>query len=223
MKVRKCYTAYACGFFAIHADAYDTSSGTSVPLVNQAGALGGSHQVICTGAAASAHNEVVAAEKPAAQARESATQQREQKNGWRKTAGDWLTGTANDAWNGIEPGWNSGIDFLQEHKEVVNIVMAGVGIAAFAACIVSSAGSRLVIGGVVAGAGYVNNRCVQGDSVQVAGSKLAKNLVFAGFGGGVGYGIQWLYRAGQATAGSVRIAGAGTGVPGLACAGSMRC
>lgn len=83
MKVRECYTAYACGFFATHADAYETSSGTSVPLVNQkTGTFGRGQQVIRTGAAARAHDQVVAAERAVAQAREAATQEREQKNSW---------------------------------------------------------------------------------------------------------------------------------------------
>ena len=88
VKVRECYTAYACGFFATHADAYETSSGTSVSLVNQTGTFGRGQQMIRTGAAARAHDQVVAAERAAARTREAATQRRQQKNMW-QTVTDW--------------------------------------------------------------------------------------------------------------------------------------
>lgn len=53
IKVRECYTAYACDFFRTHADGYTTSGGGSVDLVDGRGSLG-NRTLYRTGAAAAA-------------------------------------------------------------------------------------------------------------------------------------------------------------------------
>ncbi|WP_169736625.1 RHS repeat-associated core domain-containing protein [Promicromonospora kroppenstedtii] len=99
VKVRECYTAYACGFFSSHADGYTTSGGGTVGLVSYAGGSVGT-SVNQTGAAALAQAAARAAEmariKEKNANRERLTEAADQKGMWQKVNG----------WASAESGYN---------------------------------------------------------------------------------------------------------------------
>jgi RHS repeat-associated protein len=140
VKTRECYTAYACNFYATHEDAYETSSGTAVGLVDgRRGSLGA--QVTRSGMAAIGHR--MAQEAAAAKVREADTHQREQKNSWLE-----------NAWNGYQ-GWAKNDNDWWGGENVAGIlgwVSAGAGVVAAVAGIVAMvSGPGAAVAGPIAG------------------------------------------------------------------------
>ncbi|MCP2264875.1 RHS repeat-associated core domain-containing protein [Promicromonospora thailandica] len=204
VKVRECYTAYACGYFSTHADAYETSSGNAVDLVNQTGALGGGVKEIRSGAAAAAHQLALrkAAEAAVSETRETETQKREQKNLWQTVTGWASAERGYGGWSGqkvsgvlgdasVIIGWGTaGTCFLTKWcaAHPVTAAVAGVlgGISAVAGaaataidCASSLRSAGCVIGGAAIAAGslgFAARTAGRLDPVTVEGFEVIGNV-----------------------------------------------
>lgn len=214
VKVRECYTAYACGYYSSHADAYETSGGGSVDLIDRTSSAFSGVGLIRTGAAAEAHERQVAAEAAAAERAEHAKQA-----DIGQQVGDWLTGAVDAVGD-----WAKSVDW----KAVGNWTMVGLGVAAFGACIVVTAGTCAIFGAGVAVLGAVNNKIIQGKTWTETGTVFARDMMFVGWGYGVGKGLEVASSAANVsraatvtgpavTKPQVRIANGATGAPGLIC------
>lgn len=156
--VRECYTAYVCNFYSTHTDGFETSSGYSTGLVDKTvSAAERARQVAAAQRAAK-----IAEERAAAAAREAAQDEREQKNSWLDSAGNW--------WNENKSGIGTGLGIASMVLGVAALiptplsgVFAGLSIATGVAsaaidcsdgvdlsCGVSAAGAVAGLGGLAA-------------------------------------------------------------------------
>jgi hypothetical protein len=202
--VRECYTAYACHYYSTHADAYETSGGGAIGLVDRTTSGGFSGiGLIRTGAAAAAHNSQVAAEKAAALARaQAAADKRVQNNMWgdvrswasaEEGYGGWsgqdVSGVLGDV--SVIVGWTTaGTCFLTKWcvaHPVTAAVAAGLlsvsavaGVSATAIdCVADPRSAGCVIGTLASGAGsmgFAARTFGRLDPVSVEGFELVGNV-----------------------------------------------
>ncbi|WP_253877453.1 RHS repeat-associated core domain-containing protein [Promicromonospora umidemergens] len=147
VKVRECYTAYACRFFATHADAYTTSGGGSVGLVNYASSISSGQTVSRSGAAAIA--QAAARAKEMAQIRERDAARNElERQAKIAQASSWLTHNFTTA-EGIAGWTDQGADLTGYISMAASAVQGFAIGAGFATC-VPTAGTGCLVGGSVA-------------------------------------------------------------------------